>query len=117
MRKPRECESPSGSHENANHRSRGFRLQAEATRILIIDRVASAFRRKREVLLAEGVERVREYIDRHYASPLTVPRLAKRAGLSTFHFIRAFHATTGQTPHQYVRARRIERAKELLITT
>jgi AraC-like DNA-binding protein len=61
--------------------------------------------------------RVRQYIDRHYARPLTVPQLARLARLSRFHFIRAFRAETGVTPHQYVRARRIERARELLVTT
>lgn len=61
--------------------------------------------------------RVREYIDRHYARPLTVPHLARLARLSTCHFIRAFRDEAGVTPHQYVRARRIERARELLVTT
>jgi AraC-like DNA-binding protein len=60
---------------------------------------------------------VREHVDRHYAKNLTVDRLAAMAGLSTFHFIRAFRAAFGQTPHQYLRARRLERAKELLETT
>jgi AraC-like DNA-binding protein len=60
---------------------------------------------------------VREYIDRHYARPLTIERLAALAGLSSFHFIRAFRAATGLTPHQYLRNRRIDRAKELLVTT
>ena len=60
---------------------------------------------------------LRAFIDRHYAKPLTIERLARRAGLSPFHFIRIFRAAFGQTPHQYVRARRIERAKELLVTT
>ncbi len=60
---------------------------------------------------------VRAHIDRHYARPLTVGRLARLAGLSTYHFIRAFRAEVGQTPHQYLRARRIARARELLVTT
>jgi AraC-like DNA-binding protein len=64
-----------------------------------------------------GVARAREFIDRHLARPLPVRRLGRIAGLSTFHFIRAFRAATGQTPHQYLRARRIERAKQLLVTT
>lgn len=37
--------------------------------------------------------------------------------MSRFHFIRAFKASTGQTPHQYLRTRRIARAKHLLETT
>ena len=67
--------------------------------------------------MAAALDRVREHIDRHYAKPLTVERPASLAGLSTFHFIRAFRAATGKTPHQYLRARRIERACELLVTT
>jgi transcriptional regulator GlxA family with amidase domain len=61
--------------------------------------------------------RLRAHIDAHYAQPLTVDRLAKIAGLSRFHFIRAFRAATGRTPHQYLRERRLERARELLVTT
>jgi AraC-like DNA-binding protein len=60
---------------------------------------------------------IRAYIDRHYAKPLTVPHLATLAGLSTFHFIRAFRAESGVTPHQYLRDRRLARARELLVTT
>jgi AraC-like DNA-binding protein len=60
---------------------------------------------------------VRALIDRHYARPLTVDGLARRAGLSPFHFIRAFRSAYGETPHQYLRARRIDRARELLVTT
>ena len=67
--------------------------------------------------VAQDLSRVRELIDRHYAKPLTVERLAARSGLSMFHFIRAFRAAFGSTPHQYLRARRIERAEELLVTT
>ena len=66
---------------------------------------------------ASDLVTVRAFIDRHYAKPLTIDRLAARAGLSHFHFIRAFHAAYGQTPHQYLRTRRVDRAKELLVTT
>ena len=66
---------------------------------------------------AAGIQRARAVIDREYARRLTVEDLARRAGLSTFHFIRAFKAGTGQTPHQYLRAQRIARAKHLLETT
>ena len=63
------------------------------------------------------LQEVREHIDRYYQRPLTVRELARRCDLSPFHFIRAFRAAFGHTPHQYLRARRIERAKELLVTT
>ena len=64
-----------------------------------------------------SLETVREHIDRHYQKPLTVDRLADLAGLSTFHFIRAFRSAYGATPHRYLRDRRLDRAKELLVTT
>ncbi len=67
--------------------------------------------------MIHDVTGVRAFIDRHYAQPLTIDRLADIAGLSTFHFIRAFRASVGHTPHRYLRDRRLERAKELLVTT
>jgi AraC-like DNA-binding protein len=67
--------------------------------------------------VAPSIERARQYVDKHYARPLTIERLAALAGLSSFHFIRAFRSATGGTPHQYLRARRLDRARELLVTT
>jgi|SRR5919197_2142899 transcriptional regulator GlxA family with amidase domain len=63
------------------------------------------------------IEPICEHIERRLAERITVARLARRAGLSTFHFIRVFRTATGTTPHQYVRARRIDRARHLLATT
>jgi AraC family transcriptional regulator len=58
--------------------------------------------------------RVREYIAANLEGDLTIAQLAKVACLSQFHFARAFKAAVGQSPHQYVSARRLERAKEML---
>ena len=58
--------------------------------------------------------RVREYIAANLESDLTIAQLAKIACLSQFHFARAFKAAVGQSPHQYVSAQRLERAKEML---
>jgi AraC-like DNA-binding protein len=65
----------------------------------------------------ESLRAIGAYIDRHFASALTVERLAAMAGISPFHFIRSFRMLTGMTPHQYLRSKRIERAQELLVTT
>jgi AraC-like DNA-binding protein len=40
--------------------------------------------------------------------------MAAVVGLNHYHFARQFNAATGLPPHQYVIARRIERANELL---
>ena len=46
---------------------------------------------------------------------LTIDHLASIACLSRFHFARVFKAAIGQFPHQYVSAKRLERAKALVI--
>jgi AraC family transcriptional regulator len=42
--------------------------------------------------------------------------MAALVHLSPYHFARQFKAATGLAPHQYVIARRIERAQKLLLT-
>jgi AraC family transcriptional regulator len=57
---------------------------------------------------------VREYVDTHLSDKLELEVLAGVAGVNMFHFARAFKQSTGETPHQFVLRRRIERAKEFL---
>ena len=59
--------------------------------------------------------RVLDYIDRHLEGDLTLDSIASVACLSRFHFARAFKKAVGQSPLRYVIARRLERAKVLLI--
>ena len=61
-----------------------------------------------------ALRRARDAIDRDYAEPLDLDRLAAEAGYSKFHFARAFAATYGETPRAYLTRRRVERAKHLL---
>jgi AraC-like DNA-binding protein len=58
--------------------------------------------------------RAKDLMDRQYALQLDVPGLARAAHASTAHFSRCFKRAFGETPHQYLLRRRIERAKELL---
>ena len=58
--------------------------------------------------------RAKDVIDRDYARELDVATLARTAHASTAHFARSFKQSFGETPHQYLRRRRIERASELL---
>ncbi len=58
--------------------------------------------------------RVRDLIDRAYAENLDVAALARSACVSPSYFSRSFKAAFGETPHQYVMSRRMERAKALL---
>ena len=55
-----------------------------------------------------------EYIMENLEGSPTLERMAAVAHLSPYHFARQFKATTGLPPHQYVIARRVERAQHLL---
>lgn len=58
--------------------------------------------------------RVCEYIEQHLDQPLPLSVLATEAGLSEYHFARMFKQSLGQSPHQYLQARRLARADTLL---
>jgi AraC family transcriptional regulator len=55
-----------------------------------------------------------EYIEGHLDAGVTLEQLAAVARLSPYHFARQFKRATGMPPHQYVIARRVERARQLL---
>jgi AraC-like DNA-binding protein len=61
--------------------------------------------------------RARDTMDRTFAEPLCIRRLAEVAEASEAHFIRTFRATFGETPHRYLQRRRVERAMFLLRST
>jgi AraC-like DNA-binding protein len=58
--------------------------------------------------------RARDAMDRTFAEPLCILRLARIAEVSEAHFIRTFRATFSETPHRYLQRRRVERAMFLL---
>lgn len=63
---------------------------------------------------AHHYQRVLDHIEAHFAEDLSVEDLARRAGLSEFHFSRLFKRTIGQSPHQFVISYRVERSARLL---
>lgn len=60
------------------------------------------------------LNRVLEYVDQHLADNVSLKALAEVAGLSMYHFAKAFKQSTGAPPYQYVLERKIERARHLL---
>ncbi len=61
-----------------------------------------------------ALRRVEVYVEAGLERRLPLTDLAARAGLSVFHFARAFRVSTGQTPRAFVEARRIARARHLI---
>jgi len=54
------------------------------------------------------------FIDKHFSEDINLDKIAGRAMVSKFHFIRVFKKYYGSTPNQYLQNVRIEMAKKLL---
>jgi AraC-like DNA-binding protein len=66
---------------------------------------------------ARHLLRARDLADARYSERVEVNDMARAAGLSKAHFSREFRRTFGESPHQYVLTRRLERAAALLRMT
>jgi AraC family transcriptional regulator len=63
------------------------------------------------------MRRLIDFIEAHLDGDLSLEAMAAEVEISPLYLARAFKAAVGQSPHQYVLARRIERAKQLLRNT
>lgn len=61
--------------------------------------------------------RVLDYMEAHFAEPLTLERLADEACVSKYHFTRLFRAKLGQTPLRRLASIRLEAARRMLQDT
>lgn len=68
-----------------------------------------------QALAPRKLRRVLEHIERYLGERLSVARLAEVAGASPSHFAALFRRSTGESVHQYVLGRRVERARTLLM--
>jgi len=64
-----------------------------------------------------ALRRVRDFIETHLEENISIQVLAGIAGLSMYHFARAFKQSEGMTPHEYLIQCRVQRAKDLLAET
>lgn len=64
--------------------------------------------------LYECLKRAREHLDCHLSEPIPLQDLASNVGVSPFHFQRLFKEFFGGSPNEYVRTRRLARARELI---
>jgi len=69
-----------------------------------------------KIYLYRRIVQAKLFIDRHYEEDIDAGDIADEACYSKFHFIRTFKSIYGKTPHQYLTAVRIEKAKEMLET-
>ena len=62
-------------------------------------------------------QRIKDYIDRHFAEEFSLQQMADALHVSPYHLSHVCKETTGYSPLQYVLRRRIGEAQTLLITT
>jgi AraC-like DNA-binding protein len=65
-------------------------------------------------LTPQALDRLREYIVEHLSGRILVADLARQVNLSANYFARSFAEQTGQSPHRFVLALRLDRAVQLL---
>jgi AraC-like DNA-binding protein len=58
--------------------------------------------------------RVRDYLEEHYAKPISLLELSAVSGVSPFHLSRRFRARYGLPPYMYLEMVRVNRARDLL---
>jgi AraC family transcriptional regulator len=99
----------------------GGRLAAESlANVLAVQLIRHALAprrpgRGRDGALPRGrLRAVVAYIEEHLDANPTLEQMAAVARLSVYHFARQFKAATGLPPHEFVIARRVERAKQFL---
>ena len=81
-----------------------------------IERLSPA-RFSTRVELYRRLSLAKEYIDAHLHTDIHLDRAAQEACLSKYHFLRVFKEVYGQTPHNYIVQKRLERAQFLLRST
>ena len=64
--------------------------------------------------LTKQIKAAKLYIDTHFSDEINLDKIAGKALVSKFHFIRVFKRYYGRTPHQYLQEVRIEMAKKIL---
>jgi AraC family transcriptional regulator len=101
--------------------ARGGRLAAESlANIMAVHLIRNAIaprgtaRTMAGALARQKLRAVVEYIEEHLDAGLTLEEIAAVAHQSPYHFARQFKEATGLPPHQYIIARRVERAQQLV---
>ncbi len=67
-----------------------------------------------KVYLYRRIVQAKLFIDSHFAEPINLSSISEEAFFSKFHFMRLFKKVYGKTPHQYLTAVRMEKAKLFL---
>ncbi|WFU44621.1 AraC family transcriptional regulator [Bradyrhizobium sp. CB82] len=88
--------------------------RALANRVSAISRSSEPWQVQTAGLPEYQLRRLQDFIEANLEGEITLAAMASACGIGTKSFVRAFAATTGKSPYQYVIAARVERAKRLI---
>ncbi|WFU41478.1 AraC family transcriptional regulator [Bradyrhizobium sp. CB82] len=88
--------------------------RALADRVSAISRSSEPWQVQTAGLPDYELRRLQDFIEANLEREITLAAMASACGIGTKSFVRAFAATTGKSPYQYVIAARVERAKRLI---
>ncbi|SNT28174.1 AraC family transcriptional regulator [Granulicella rosea] len=107
------------SSEPSTHDHFGLECIATAIALALCQHAAATPRPSKACgrLAPKQIRAVQAYVADHLKQSITLAELSAIAGLSAFHFLRAFKQSVGVTPGQYVLNRRMDHARFLLETS
>ena len=88
--------------------------RALADRVSAISRSSEPWQVQTAGLPDYELRRLNDFIEANLEGEITLAAMVSACGIGAKSFVRAFAATTGKSPYQYVIAARVERAKRLI---
>jgi len=73
--------------------------------------------RPKGALPPRRLQHISDWVEQRLNGPLSIAALAGEVGMSPGHFARSFREATGATPHRWLMAKKLERAKTLLLAS
>ena len=100
-------------------RGGGSRLEQESLLLSVLTRLTERYADEPLLAPKPGREtsaaiKVKDYLEHHYAAPVSLDDLTRLTGFSRGYLVQSFHQAVGVPPHAYLRQVRVRRAKERL---
>jgi AraC-like DNA-binding protein len=95
-------------------RLRGQTALVDVLQILCSRHARGGVDRVRDERPAATLGLVRDYLETHFAKPISLTELSALSGVSPFHLSRRFRARYGLPPYMYLELVRVNRAREML---
>jgi AraC family transcriptional regulator len=99
----------------------GGRLDSEGLAVELAEHLVKAHSNRevrgegrRHAMAPSRLRRAQEFVLSNLSTDIALKDIAAAAGMSVFHFAKAFKDTTGKTPYGYVTEHRLHRARSLL---